>query len=131
MKRNPESQVDQKDGTTAGGLRRKSALGFMVILNGKRLVKCPRFLSGSLFHIIQITEGFIASLYRASNYCYWRSIFQSPTYMTKQQVEWEAKKSDMMKCSKFNQNPELKAKLSATGSTPLYECTQSRFWGTG
>lgn len=49
-------------------------------------------------------------------------------------VEWEMKKSDMMKCiliSKFNQNPELKAKLNATGSTPLYECTQSRFWGAG
>lgn len=48
--------------------------------------------------------------------------------------DWEMKKKDMMKCillSKYEQNPELKMKLKATGSTPLYECTQSRFWGTG
>lgn len=49
-------------------------------------------------------------------------------------AEWESKKTDVMKCillSKFGQNLELKAKLMATGTTPLYECTQSRFWGTG
>lgn len=49
-------------------------------------------------------------------------------------MDWEMKKTDMMKCillSKFGQNPDLKAKLQATGSTPLYECTRNRFWGTG
>lgn len=49
-------------------------------------------------------------------------------------VEWENTKADMMKCvilSKFGQNPELYDKLKATGSTPLYECTRNRFWGTG
>lgn len=47
---------------------------------------------------------------------------------------WEDKKVDMLKCiaiSKFDQNPELKEKLKATGSKPLYECTRSRYWGTG
>lgn len=49
-------------------------------------------------------------------------------------AEWESTKADMMKCvilSKFGQNPELYTKLKATGSTPLYECTRNRYWGTG
>lgn len=49
-------------------------------------------------------------------------------------VEWEEKKADMMKCvvlSKFGHNPDLNTKLKATGSTPLYECTRNRYWGTG
>lgn len=49
-------------------------------------------------------------------------------------ADWESKKVDMLKCvaiCKFNQNPELKEKLKATGDTPLYECTRSRYWGTG
>lgn len=49
-------------------------------------------------------------------------------------AEWEEKKADVMKCvllSKFGQNLDLKAKLMATGTTPLYECTQSKYWGTG
>lgn len=47
---------------------------------------------------------------------------------------WEEKKVDILKCiaiHKFHQNPELKEKLKATGSTPLYECTLSRYWGRG
>lgn len=48
--------------------------------------------------------------------------------------KWEKAKTAVMKNilrQKFTQNPELKAKLLGTSGTPLLECTNNRFWGTG
>lgn len=48
--------------------------------------------------------------------------------------DWERSKVAVMKNilrQKFIQNPELKAKLMGTYGTPLLECTNNKFWGTG